>query len=289
MKSAIGKSMSFEPAFQLPSAVSADALWFVYRQDRLLLKRSNSSGHIPDTRDLKTTNLSPTRKQYLGALDGRECYAAELPDIDPDLDGFDLVGLRETFGHLDEELIWIAGRANQLVDWNRNHRYCGQCGNPTKDRTAERAKICPSCGLVNYPRLSPAVIVAVIRNDELLLATNKRFKSGFFSVLAGFVEPGETLEECVAREIQEEVGICVKNIRYFGSQPWPFPNSLMVGFLADYDSGEIHVNRSEIVEAGWFRAHNLPSIPPRITIARHLIDWFVHQQFPTTPRTPLGR
>ena len=144
--------MSFEPAFKLPSAVSADALWFVYRQDRLLLKRSNSSCHIPDTRDLKTTNLSPTRNQYLGALDGRECYAAELPDIDPDLDGFDLVG-----------------------------------------------------------------------------------------------------------------------------------------FLADYDSGEIHVNRSEIVEAGWFRALNLPSIPPRITIARHLIDWFVHQQFPTTPRTPLGR
>ena len=183
----------------------------------------------------------------------------------------------------------ITGLAGQLVGWHRDHRYCGRCGQEMEDKADERARNCPHCGLLNYPRLSPAVIVAVIRNDELLLASNKRFKSGFFSVLAGFVEPGETLEECVAREIKEEVGICVRNIRYFGSQPWPFPNSLMVGFLADYDSGEIHVNRSEILEAGWFRAHKLPSIPPRITIARHLIDWFVHQQFPTTPRTPLGR
>ncbi len=275
--------MSFEPAFKLPSAVSAEAFWFVYQRDRLLLKRNNRTCHIPDTGDLKHSDLSPTRKQYLGTLNGRECYAAELPDIYPDLDGFDLVGLRETFGRLDEELIWIAGRANQLIDWNRNHQFCGQCGHPTKDRPAERAKVCPSCGLVNYPRLSPAVIVAVIRNDELLLASNRRFKSGFFSVLAGFVEPGETLEECVAREIREEVGICVKNIRYFGSQPWPFPNSLMVGFFADYDSGKINVNRSEIVEAGWFRADNLPAIPPRITIARHLIDWFIDRQSTPTP------
>ena len=269
--------MSFEPAFKPPTAVSIRAFWFVYHQDRLLLKRNGSTFLIPNTDDLKQRNLSPTRKQYLGALNGRECYAAELPDCDPGLDGFDLIGLRQTFGYLDEELIWIAGRANQLVDWNRNHQFCGQCGHPTQDKPEERAKFCPSCGLVNYPRLSPAVIVAVVKGDELLLASNKRFKSGFFSVLAGFVEPGETLEDCVAREIKEEVGICVKNIRYFGSQPWPFPNSLMVGFLAEYDAGQIKINRSEIVEAGWFNANNLPSIPPKITIARHLIDWFVHE------------
>jgi NAD+ diphosphatase len=275
--------MPFEPAFKFPAAVSAEALWFVYHQDRLLLKRHDRRRHIPHTGDIQRGTLQPTHTQYLGELNGRECYAADLPDIQPDLDGFELVGLRETFGHLDEELIWIAGRANQLVDWNRNHQFCGQCGQPTQDRPEERAKICPSCGLTNYPRLSPAVIVAVIRNDKLLLASNKRFKSAFFSVLAGFVEPGETLEECVAREIKEEVGIGVKNIRYFGSQPWPFPNSLMVGFLADYDSGSIKVNRSEIVDAGWFRADNLPSIPPRITIARHLIDWFIDRQVPPTP------
>ena len=269
--------MTFKPAFKFPPAVSAGAFWFIYNRDRLLLKRNAGICHVPDTRDLTRNHLSPIRKQYLGALNGRECYAAELSDVDQELEGFNLIGLRETFGELDEELIWIAGRANQLIDWNRSHQFCGQCGHPTKDKSAERAKFCPSCGLVNYPRLSPAVIVAVIRNDELLLASNKRFKAGFFSVLAGFVEPGETLEECVAREVREEVGIRVKNVRYFGSQPWPFPNSLMVAFLADYEGGEINVNRSEIVEAGWFKADNLPLIPPRITIARHLIDRFVSE------------
>ena len=135
------------------------------------------------------------------------------------------------FGELDEELVWIAGQANQLVDWNRSHQFCGKCGRQTEDGHDERAKVCPRCRLINYPRVSPAIIVAVVKNDQILLANNMRFKSRYYSVLAGFVEPGETLEECVAREIKEEVGISVKNIRYFASQPWPFPNSLMVGFL----------------------------------------------------------
>jgi len=281
--------MHFEPAFQFPSTVSARALWFVFHHDRLLLKAGENGCCIPSNGDLTQIKLVPTHPQYLGALDGRQCFAAELPDADQIANGFDLIGLRNTFGQLDEDLIWVAGRANQLVDWSRNHRFCGQCGHRTEDRSKERAKICPACGLVNYPRLSPAVIVAVVRGDRLLLASNKRFKSGFYSVLAGFVEPGENLEECVAREIREEVGISVKNVRYFGSQPWPFPNSLMVGFLADYAGGEINADQSEIVEAAWFTADNLPSIPPRITIARHLIDWFVgknHTGFKTRTDKP---
>ena len=267
--------MPFKPAFKSPSAPSARALWFVFQRDRLLLNEGNNGRRIPCTADLAQIEPAPIRSQYLGTLDGRPCYAAELPDENLVLDGFQLQGLRETFGQLQEELIWIAGRANQLVDWSRNHQFCGQCGHPTEDKPQERAKICPACKLVNYPRLSPAVIMAVVKGDHLLLASNKRFKSGFYSVLAGFVEPGETLEECVAREIKEEVGIRVKNIRYFGSQPWPFPNSLMVGFSADYAGGEIKADQSEIADAGWFTADNLPTIPPKITIARHLIDWFV--------------
>jgi NAD+ diphosphatase len=270
--------MPFKPAFKFPSTQSARALWFVFQRDRLLLKESDNGRRIPSAEDLSQINLAPIRSQYLGTLDGRACYAAELPHEDQVLDGFHLKGLRETFGQLEEELIWIAGRANQLVDWSRNHQFCGQCGHPTEDRSQERAKICPACGLINYPRLSPAVIMAVVKGDRLLLASNKRFKSGFYSVLAGFVELGETLEECVAREIKEEVGISIKNIRYFGSQPWPFPNSLMVGFLADYAGGEIKADPSEIADAGWFTVDNLPSIPPKITIARHLIDWFVNNQ-----------
>jgi NAD+ diphosphatase len=190
-------------------------------------------------------------------------------------DGYAWKGLRELFGQVDEDLVWVAGRAGQLVHWHRNHRFCGRCGSPTQDHAEERAKICPGCGLINHPRVSPAIIVAVVKDRQLLLAHSTRFPAKFYSVLAGFVEPGESLEECVQREVFEEVGVRVGNIRYFGSQPWPFPDSLMVAFTADYAGGEIRVDSVEIADAGWFSADGLPAIPPRISIARKLIDWFV--------------
>jgi len=161
------------------------------------------------------------------------------------------------------------------VDWDQNRRFCGKCGGPTEDKVDERAKYCARCDLINYPRLSPAVIVAILKGDQILLARNKRFRMSMYSVLAGFVEPGETLEACVEREVHEEVGIAVKNIRYFGSQPWPFPNSLMIGFVAEYAGGQITIDDREIAEAGWFSRSNLPQIPSSISIARRLIDWFV--------------
>ncbi len=269
--------MPFTPDIIRPSNKSDEALWFIFHQDRLLIKTGTNGYLVPRSQDLE--NLIPPliRKQFLGSLDEIPCYAAELSDDSKISDPFALKGLRVLFfGQLEEELVWIAGQANQLVDWNRSHQFCGKCGRPTEDGQDERAKVCPRCHLINYPRVSPAVIVAVIRNNQILLANNIRFKSGYYSVLAGFVEPGENLEECVAREIKEEVGISVNNIRYFASQPWPFPNSLMVAFLADYAGGEIKTDNTEIKEAGWFKADNLPSIPPRITIARHLIDYFIN-------------
>lgn len=269
--------MPFIPAFKPLSADFSRALWFVFYEDRLLIKANEGTDLIPRSQDLTKYGISPIYKQYLGSLNGLPCYAAELTCNQTEVDNFAFKGLRELFfSQLEEELIWIAGRANQLVDWNRSHRYCGRCGHPTKDEHDERAKICAHCGLYNYPRLSPAVIVAVCKDNRILLANNRRFKSGYYSVLAGFVEPGENLEECVAREIKEEVGITIKNIRYFASQPWPFPNSLMVAFLADYAGGEIIPDPSEIRDAGWFTAAKLPAIPPKITIARQLIDWFAN-------------
>ena len=270
----MGARMKFIPEFKQPFKEPQDAIWFLYQDEKLVVRVNGDSVMIPASADLKQVDLIPDHHQYLGKLDGCPCIAAELPSDIRVPDGWDARGLRELFGALEEEYIWIAGRANQLVDWNQSHRYCGRCGVPTEDKQDERAKICPGCGLINYPRLSPAIIVAVRRGDRLLLARNQRFRNGFYSVLAGFVEPGETLEDCVKREVFEEVNIRVKNIRYFGSQPWPFPNSLMVGFTADYAGGEIGVNKSEIVEAAWFPADNLPRIPPKITIARWLIDWF---------------
>ena len=268
--------MQFKADF-IPPAVEPDsALWFIFDNGRMLVKIKNDSCSIPDESDLIKLKFPIIRKQYLGTFDDRQCFAAEFsgsPSADTKWAFKDLRGL---FGMLEEDLIWIAGRANQLVNWNQSHQYCGKCGKLTEDKTDERAKICPECGLVNYPRLSPAIIVAVLKSDRILLGRNKRFRLPFYSVLAGFVEPGETLEDCVKREIREEVGISVKNIRYFGSQPWPFPDSLMIAFVADYAGGEICTDGSEIIDAAWFAKDNLPQIPPKISIARQLIDWFVN-------------
>jgi NAD+ diphosphatase len=168
------------------------------------------------------------------------------------------------------------------MEWDRTHQFCGRCGAPMERVPNERAKKCTVCGLTNYPRLSPAIIIAVTRMIEgekrILLARNHRFPAGRYSVLAGFVEPGESLEECAAREVMEEVGIEIGNIRYFGSQPWPFPNSLMLGFTADYQVGDFHLEDAEIAEAGWFSANNLPNLPQKPSIARQLIDAFVADQ-----------
>jgi len=267
--------MPFKPDFKLPSFEPASALWFVFNKGKLLIKTTGEPCAIPETSDLGRHKPALIRKQYIGALDGRFCFAAELPDENTQDAPLKFQELRSLFGLMEENLIWIAGRANQLVYWNQTHQYCGGCGWPTEDKTDERAKICPQCSLINYPRLSPAVIVAVLKNNQILLGRNRRFKLPFYSVLAGFVEPGETLEACVKREIREEVGIAVKNIRYFGSQPWPFPNSLMIAFVADYAGGEISTDGSEIVDAAWFSKNSLPQIPPKISIARQLIDWFV--------------
>jgi NAD+ diphosphatase len=175
-------------------------------------------------------------------------------------------------------LFWIAGRAFQIMDWDRNHQFCGFCGSPTRDKVEERVRICPRCGQLHYPRISPAVIVAVTRDEEILLARAHRFPQAMYSVIAGFVEPGESLEHCVHREIKEEAGITVKNLRYFGSQSWPFPNSLMVAFTAEYDEGQLTIDSSEISDAGWYSVDRLPRIPDKVSIARKLIDWFIDQQ-----------
>jgi NAD+ diphosphatase len=268
--------MPFKPDFTPPAVRPESALWFIFDKGRLLVKIQNDSCSVPDTSDLAGYKSIIVHEQYLGSLDERPCYAAESAgDALPDSE-LTFIDLRGLFGKLEEDMIWIAGRANQLVNWSQTHRYCGRCGRLTEDKTDERAKTCPDCGLINYPRLSPAVIVAVLKDDRILLGRNKRFRLPFYSVLAGFVEPGETLEECVKREIHEEVAIRVKNIRYFGSQPWPFPDSLMIAFVADYAGGEIKTDGSEIMEAAWFERDHLPKIPPKISIARQLIDWFVN-------------
>ena len=255
--------MTFLADSKQPAVASENALWFLVHDNRILIKEEEDDYIIPQAWDIKGLGLAPTEKQFFGLLDGQPCYVAELGAETEVSGAFSFVGLRSLFSQFREDVIRAAGMASQLLRWGQNHRYCGKCGERTRNKRDERAKICPRCDLINYPRLSPAMIVAVLKDHKILLAHSKRFPGKFFSVLAGFVEPGETLEECVKREVSEEVGITVKNIRYFGSQPWPFPDSLMVAFTAEYAAGEIEIDDSEIAEAGWYSAKQLPPIPPK--------------------------
>lgn len=279
---------SFVSKIQPPAAPVAPVLWFLFRGYRLLVHVEGEQvtlPTVPDFGDLGETAVSGEailRQHYLGYIEAAEpihCYVAELPEESEAPDGMAFLGLRSLYGKLQEDHLWLAGRAVQIIDWDRTNQFCSRCGHTPEMLSYERAKKCPNCGLTTYPRLSPAVIVRVDRLTEagprLLLARNHRFPDGWFSVIAGFVEPGETLEACVRREIREEVGIEVKNIRYFGSQPWPFPHSLMIAYTADYAGGEFDLEEEEIAEAHWFAADELPRIPSRMSIARRLIDDFV--------------
>jgi len=268
--------MRFKPSVQPTSSEQTKSTWwFVFRQDNLLVKLMDETASIPHVNDLSSLNLEPVRQQYLGSLDGHPCYCVECADDAVAPEGMDFRGLRGVYKLIGKDMFRIARRAIHIKNWDRENQYCGRCGTPTKTKKDERVKVCPKCNLLQYPRLSPAIIVAVLKGDRLLLARAERFPPDMYSVLAGFVEPGESLEECVRREVKEEVGIEVKNIRYFGSQHWPFPNSLMLGFTAEYASGEIIMDETEIVDAGWFTASNLPAVPGKVSIAGRLIEWFL--------------
>ncbi|MFC1949289.1 NAD(+) diphosphatase [Chloroflexota bacterium] len=263
----------YQPAVTFESANNDYGYWFVFCLTKLLITINECS--IPYLKSLAELNLSPVRTQYLGTLQGHSCHSAEVsPDtIVPE--GMSFRELRSLYGVLDEDIFLLAGKAIQLVNWDQTHQYCGRCGHKTQTLQDERAKKCPVCGFISYPRISPAVITAVLKDNKILLSQYAAFKGNMHTVIAGFVEPGETLEECIKREILEEVGIQVRNIKYFGSQPWPFPNSLMIGFTAEYESGEISVDGKEISEAGWYDVNTLPELPPEMSIAREIINWFI--------------
>lgn len=264
--------MNFRPDRTL-SNLSGNELCFAFYQDRLLINISGNAVTIPCLSALHSSGLNPIREQFIGWIGQCPCIAAELADAECP-QGMAFTGLRQLFEAVDEELFWAAGRAFQIVNWERTHLFCSRCGTLTRDKTDELAKECTACGYISYPVMSPAIIVAVVRDSKLLLARNQSRPFKFYSVLAGFVEAGESLEACVQREVMEEVGIAVKNIAYFGSQPWPFPNSLMIAFTAEYADGEIQVDGKEIAEADWFSASHLPEIPGKISIAWQLIQWF---------------
>lgn len=278
-------SWRFISQIQEPADYHDAAYWFFFQGDKLAVQSGADGVSIPLTVSPGDLGISPLRQQFLGFVEQADkrvaCFAAEL-DANAELgEGWTVDNLRQLYGPLGDEWFQLAGRAVQIIDWDRTHQFCGRCGAPMTAVANERAKRCTSCGLSNYPRLSPAIIIAITREVEgkkhLLLARNHRFPAGRYSVLAGFVEPGESLEECAAREVMEEVGIEIGNIRYFGSQPWPFPNSLMLGFTAEYISGELSLEDAEIAEADWFAVDKLPNLPQKPSIARRLVDAYIEE------------
>lgn len=213
---------------------------------------------------------------FVGFVDEHAWWAVDVPRGDDPSDGA-AIDLRSFYGRAAEHEWLAAGRSVQIVEWSRTHHFCGRCGERTELAARDRAMRCPACSLVAFPRLSPAMITLVTRGgpgpgEEALLARGVQWNVPTYSCLAGFVEPGESLEDAVVREVHEEVGVAVRRPQYFGSQPWPFPNSLMVGFRAEYESGDIVCDPTEIADAAWFRREDLPMIPPGISIARKLID-----------------
>ncbi|CAA9470704.1 MAG: NADH pyrophosphatase, decaps 5'-NAD modified RNA [uncultured Rubrobacteraceae bacterium] len=254
--------------------MTEEALWFAFRGDRLLVLEGDEP-RVPRASTAEELGIEPIFSRPAGHLGGVPSRAAEVREEAEAPDGMVFRDLREIFAVVDEDFFAVAGRAKQTVGWHATHRFCGRCGGETEIVDDELAMRCTRCGMMHHPRVSPAVIVRVRRGDEILLARSPGFPKGLRSVLAGFVEPGESIEETVHREVREEVGIEVENLRYFGSQPWPFPNSLMIGFTADYAGGELAPQPGEIEDAGWYRADDLPQLPPKVSIARRMIEDFV--------------
>ena len=241
----------------------------IFADDKLWVRRTGAQASC--RLDAGLLPGEPVWTEIVETPGGAVVEAVETP-VEVASDGIETVTLRDFFDLAAPEEYALASRAFELLYWRRSHLFCGRCGRPLTRHITERAMACAACRDVVYPRTNPVVIVRVTRGREILLARRAHGASAFFSEIAGFVEAAETLEHAVAREVAEEVGIRVKNLRYFGSQPWPYPNNLMCAFTAEYESGEIRVDGKEIGEAGWFTPGNLPPIPSPISISRKLID-----------------
>ena len=264
---------SFTPLMAPPQdpQQAVDALSFIFHGNRLLLREADLA--LPDHAALSSLALDPQALQPVGSLDGRYCQAGWIDDEARVPAGYAWRGLRSLFGEFDEALMGVAGRAAQVAEWARTHRFCGACGSGTARMAGERCFKCTNCGHMAYPRISPAMMVLIRKGDSVLLAMHTLGAVKRFVPLAGFLEAGESIEEAVHREVFEEVGLRVHNLRYFGSQSWPFPHSLMIAFTADYLDGEIRTDPAEILEARWFGPDDeWPERVPHISVSSVLVD-----------------
>ncbi len=247
-----------------------------YCNDNVLLEKKDATYCIPKFFAAPAWLKKQQITHPLGTYDGSEIDAVEVTGPKEIPLPYTWLPLRAALEALYPQSFNLLVRAHQVISWDKNHRYCGRCGVETKVNGSGFERQCPSCHLLFYPRISPSIIVAIRKDNQILLARKADFIPNVYGLIAGFVEAGETLEETVHREVYEEVGLQVKNIQYFNSQPWPFPDSLMIAFTADYADGDIELRDGELEAAAWYTADNLPGLPgSSISIARKLIDDFV--------------
>ena len=263
------------------TAITADyeqSFHIVISDGEILSSESNAQWSPLNQDEYQWLGISELSSHYLGSINGLPVFVNE---VDPEADepeDYTFNNLWTFLGRVDDATFTLLGRGKQIIDWYQNHQFCGQCGNKTKIEKSDRSLSCSSCKNHFYPRLSPSIIVLINRGDEILLAKSAHAKANFYSTLAGFVEPGESIEEAVHREVMEEVGIKVKNLKYFNSQSWPFPNSLMLGFHAEYESGDIVLQEEEIADAQWFHYNDMPNRPAMVSISGWLVKSFIDEK-----------
>ncbi len=257
---------------------SIQEYWFIFQGDKLLLMSETNSGFLTPVA-LSLLKKSFIRQHNLGLFNQINCYCAEVDEEVALIDDIQLVGLRQVFNILDISWYAAAVKAYSILNWDKNHQFCGRCGSRTIHKPGIYERTCPQCGLALYPRISPSMIVRIKKDNQILMARSPHFAPGAYGLVAGFVEAGENVEEAVHREVMEEVGITIKNLKYFGSQAWPFPDSLMLAFTADYHSGDLVLDPHEIEDADWYTYDTIPGRPSHsISIAQKLIEDFIIEQ-----------
>lgn len=249
--------------------------WFIFYKDQLLLEKKGDGKYaVPCGESSPIIIKEKTTVHNITTLEGRNCNAFSLSSPIEESEQWAMTGLRASYDYLPLSHYQTAGKAHEILHWDRNSRFCSACGTPMEQKESIM-KRCPKCGREAYPSISTAILVLVRKKDSLLLVHARNFKGTFNSLVAGFLETGETLEECVAREVKEETGLDVKNITYFGNQPWPYPSGLMVGFIADYAGGEITLQDEELSSGDFYTRDHLPELPRKLSLARKMIDWWI--------------
>lgn len=252
--------------------------WYVFFNDQLLLKKEeNNQYSVPYGSQPPTLPTKYSKIHDVTLTDGTKIKTLTIDQPIEETDEWIMVGLRASYENMSLADYQAAGKASQILYWDDHSRFCPVCGS-LMEQLAPIMKKCPNCGNEMYPPVSTAVIVLIRKEKEILLVRARNFRGTFHGLVAGFLETGETLEQCVQREVLEETGLRVKNITYFGNQPWPYPSGLMVGFIADYESGEIKLQEDELCAGAFFSKENLPEIPRKLSIARKLIDWWLENE-----------